>query len=147
MNKPFCPIATARIYGGKTVPNLHGRVNFYELQHSVLVEINVQGLPESKTGFFGFHIHEGKSCSGTDFSDTGSHYNPEGKPHPSHAGDFPPLLLCNGCAYQSFATDRIKIKDIIGRTVVIHSNPDDFTTQPTGNAGIKIACGVIVKIL
>lgn len=146
MNRAFCPVATACIFGSKTAPDLHGRVNFYELANSVLVEVNIQGLPKSKTGFFGFHIHEGKNCSGNDFSDTGSHYNPKDTQHPAHAGDLPPLLLCNGEANMTVATDRFKIKDIIGKTIVIHDQPDDFTTQPAGNAGTKIGCGVIAKI-
>ena len=145
MNKPFCPMATACIHGGETAPDLRGGVSFYELTISVLVEVSIQGLPNSKTGFFGFHIHNGNSCSGADFSNTGSHYNPKDTRHPTHAGDLPPLLLCNGGANMTFVTDRFRIKDIIGKTVVIHDSPDDFTTQPAGNAGTKIACGVIEK--
>lgn len=54
-------------------------------------------------------------------------------------------MLYNGGAYMNVATDRISVKDIIGRAVVIHSMPDDFTSQPSGNAGNKIACGAIFK--
>lgn len=63
--------------------------------------------------------------------------------HPKHAGDLPPLLACQGSAYLSVKTDRFCVEDILGRTVVIHSDPDDFHSQPAGNAGKKIACGVI----
>lgn len=63
----------------------------------------------------------------------------------AHAGDLPPLLSCQGNAYLSVKTDRFSVNEIIGRTVVIHSNPDDFHTQPAGNAGKKIACGVIQR--
>lgn len=63
--------------------------------------------------------------------------------HPKHAGDLPPLLECKGQAYLSVKTDRFTVDEIIGRTVIIHSDSDDFSTQPTGNAGRKIACGVI----
>ena len=112
----------------------------------MLIETKVSGLPmESETGFFGFHIHQGESCSGADFSGTGSHYNPVGLAHPKHAGDLPPLLSCRGNAYLSVKTDRFSVKDILGRTVVIHSDPDDFRSQPARNAGTKIACGVIRK--
>lgn len=146
MQKTFCPVATACIYGGEKTPKLQGWVNFYELSSSILIEAKIRNLPDSEKGYFGFHIHEGSNCSGTDLADTGSHYNPIYAEHPSHAGDLPPLLLCNGGAYLSFTTDRFNIKDIIGKTVVIHDSPDDFTTQPSGNAGTKIACGVIKRI-
>ena len=79
------------------------------------------------------------------FFDTGSHYDPSGTPHPKHAGDLPPLLLCNGGAFLAVRTDRFRVEDILGRTVVIHSGPDDFKSQPAGNAGKKLACGVIYR--
>ncbi len=110
-----------------------------------MVEVDIKGLPDNNSGFFGLHIHEGKSCMGENFSSTRNHYNPSESEHPKHRGDLPPLMLCNGGAYMNVATDRISVKDIIGRTVVIHSMPDDFTSQPSGNAGNKIACGVIYK--
>ena len=65
--------------------------------------------------------------------------------HPKHAGDLPPLLVCRGNAYLSVKTDRFTVNEIIGRTVVIHSDPDDFHSLPAGNAGMKIGCGVIYK--
>ena len=58
-------------------------------------------------------------------------------------GDLPPLLSCNGNAYMTVKTDRFKVKDIIGRTVIIHYRADDFRTQPSGDSGEKIACGII----
>lgn len=139
------PTATASIRGSSEFPNMFGQVNFYQKKDYVLIEANIKGLPHTDTGFFGFHIHEGDNCAGTGFSGTGSHYNPADTPHPAHAGDLPPLLLCKGGAYQSVATDRFSVADIIGRTVVIHSMPDDFTSQPAGNSGTKIACAVINK--
>lgn len=147
MNKnTSLPMAIANIRGRNEYPELKGQVKFYQKRNAVLVVANIQGLPETQTGIFGFHIHEGKSCDGNDFSETRSHYNPENTPHPSHSGDLPPLMRCNGGAYLAVATDRFNVKDIIGRTVVIHSMPDDFTTQPAGNAGMKIGCGVIYKM-
>ncbi len=139
-----CPDAVAQIHGGIEAPQLSGCVQFYQKSGCVLIEARITGLPtESETGFFGFHIHRGASCSGTDFSGTGSHYNPAEQAHPKHAGDLPPLLQCRGNAYLAFRTDRFSVNDIIGLTVVIHSSPDDFHSQPAGNAGKKIACGVI----
>lgn len=141
-----CPDAVAQICGGVEAPQLSGYVQFYQESGYVLIEARISGLPkESETGFFGFHIHQGESCSGLDFSGTGSHYDPGDRVHPKHAGDLPPLLECRGNAYLSVRTDRFSVNDIIGHTVVIHGDPDDFHSQPAGNAGKKIACGVICK--
>ena len=140
------PDAVAVIRGGMEAPNLNGEVRFYQNRDSVTVIADITGIPYSENGFFGFHIHEGISCSGENFADTGSHYNPSGNPHPRHKGDLPPLLKCNGGAYMTVLTDRFRVADIIGKSVVIHSMPDDFTTQPAGNAGTKIACGVIRRV-
>lgn len=140
-----CPDAVAQIRGGVDVPKLSGCVQFYQQKNCVLIVAEIFGLPKSETGFFGFHIHQGESCSGTDFSGTGSHYNPVDQVHPKHAGDLPPLMCCRGNVYLAVKTNRFTVHDIIGKTVVIHSDPDDFHTQPAGNAGKKIACGVIRK--
>lgn len=141
------PQAIAVINGGSTRPNLRGTIKFYQKQNCVLVVADVWGLPHTETGFFGFHIHEGSDCNGIDFSNSKSHYNPYDRPHPEHSGDLPPLMLCNNRAYSSVLTNRFNVSDIIGRTVIIHNMPDDFTSQPSGNAGEKIACGVIKKVL
>ncbi len=142
-----CPDALARIKGGTDYPCIRGQVRFYQERGRVLVVAHVSGLPDrSETGFFGFHIHEGESCAGEDFSRTGGHYDPMMMDHPCHAGDLPPLMLCRGEAHLALRTDRFRVEDIIGRTVVIHSAPDDFRTQPAGNAGTKIACGVICRV-
>ena len=129
--------AEARITG---VP-IQGVVRFLQKRDGVLVTAQITGLPES--GFFGFHIHEGRNCGGPDFGDTGSHFNPQNAAHPDHAGDLPPLLSAGGKAYLSVLTNRFSLAQVMGRTVVIHSDTDDFTTQPAGNSGEKIACGVI----
>ena len=79
------------------------------------------------------------------FPNSGAHYNPKECPHPFHAGDMPPLFGADGYAFLTFVTSRFTVKEIVGKTVIIHSSPDDFTTQPSGNAGEKIACGLIVE--
>lgn len=139
------PGAIARVAGGPEAPMLRGSVKFYQQPGGVLVVADISGLP-SRDGFYGFHIHEGTSCTGVGFADTRSHYNPLMAQHPDHAGDLPPLLGCNGRAFLAVLTDRFSIRDIIGRTVVIHGGADDFTTQPAGNAGTKIACGAIGRV-
>lgn len=140
------PDAVARIAGGVEAPKLSVCVQFYQENGCVLIEAKISGLPKtSESGFFGFHIHQGRDCSRVEFPGTEGHYNPLGQGHPEHAGDLPPLLWCRGAAYLSVKTDRFSVSEIIGRTVVIHSDPDDFHTQPAGNAGKKIACGVIQR--
>ncbi len=136
--------ASSYIKGGPDVPDLFGEVRFYQKHEGVLVVVNISNLPQNNSsGFFALHIHEGKACSGDNFSNTGNHYNPAGAPHPNHAGDLPPLISCGGYAYMAVMTNRFRVQDIIGHTIVIHSGPDDFKSQPSGNAGIKIACGII----
>lgn len=142
--------AKAIIKGGKQYPKINGVVYFKETQNGVLITARIDHLPETDnncTGrFFGFHIHEGPSCTGNakdEFADAKFHYNPNNCPHPFHKGDLPPLLENNGYAYMSVLTNKFRITDIIGKTLIIHDMPDDFTTQPSGNSSTKIACGVI----
>ena len=135
--------AMAKISGGEKYPHIRGRVIFEEKPCSVFVTAHICNLPETDTGFFGFHIHEGTDCGGKSFENTKGHYNPKNTTHPKHAGDMPPLIASEGRAYLSFETSRFKLCDVIGKTVVIHLGYDDFTTQPAGNAGEKIACGEI----
>ena len=145
-NMTHKPTAVAVIRGGDAAPDLVGEVSFYQKSDSVLVVARIANLPSnSESGFFGFHIHEGGSCTGADFADTGSHDHPTGMPHPRHAGDLPPLLISGGGACMAVETDRFRVADVVGKTVVIHSMPDDFVSQPSGNAGEKIACGVISR--
>lgn len=132
---------------------LHGRVTFRQKIQGVLVTVEIYGLPvqskECGEGVFGFHIHEGAGCGGTEqdpFSESKGHYNPSNCPHPYHAGDLPPLFSDNGYAYLSVMTGRFSVEEIIGKTVIIHDHPDDFTTQPAGNSGRKMACGVIERL-
>ena len=77
------------------------------------------------------------------FANTMGRYNPDMCMHPYHAGDMPPLFANNGHAFMMFLTDRFTINEIIGKTIILHSEPDDFHSQPSGNSGNKIACGVI----
>lgn len=139
------PNAAAQIRGSLEYGQLRGTARFYQFRHGVIIEVEVTGLPRSETGFYGFHIHSGGSCQGEGFSESGAHFDPGQVPHPLHAGDLPPLLGDQGYAYMKVLTQRFRVKDVIGKTIVIHSEPDDFRTQPSGNAGRKIACGLIEK--
>ncbi len=142
---PACPHAAAQIKGGAQTPQVTGEVRFYQECGAVLVVADISGMPTGETGFFALHIHEGNSCGGEGFAQTNGHYNPSGAAHPDHAGDLPPLMRCGERAFLAVRTDRFCVQEIIGKTVVIHGGPDDFHTQPAGNAGTKIACGEICK--
>lgn len=144
------PDAVAAIRGNSEHGGINGSVKFYQTAKGVLVLAEIFGLPISseKCGndIFAFHIHGGASCTGNtedEFADAGTHYNPTDCPHPYHAGDMPPLFSADGTAFLAFLSDRFTADEIIGKTVIIHDMPDDFTTQPSGNAGKKIACGEI----
>ncbi|MBQ7897202.1 MAG: superoxide dismutase family protein [Clostridia bacterium] len=148
------PQAFARIKGSALYPNLTGTVRFYEHPYGVVVVTEVEGLPnpESRCSspIFALHIHQGSSCTrevGDPFADSGMHYNPQNCLHPYHAGDLPPLFGANGYAFSACLTNRFSLDEIIGRTVILHSSLDDFSTQPSGNSGTKIACGEIVRRL
>lgn len=138
--------ACATLKGSALYPYIQGIVRFYQLGEAVLVIAEVENLPEQTDcgSVFAFHIHEGNSCGGEDFSDTKGHYNPSDCLHPYHAGDLPPLFSNGGTAWMAVQTNRFTVEEIEGHTVVIHERTDDFMTQPSGNAGRKIACGVIV---
>lgn len=139
------PSAYALIRGNKDNPKLHGTAYFYGTPFGgALVEVEVFGLPENMTSFYGMHIHENGDCT-LPFDKTGNHYNPTNSLHPMHAGDMPPLLGNHGYAYSVFYTERFNINDIINRSIIIHDMADDFTSQPSGNSGIKIGCGVIYR--
>lgn len=145
------PHAHARVWGSEEYLGIRGKVEFYQTNRGVVVLAEITGLPMAESAcdnsVFGFHIHEGSKCEGNaedTFAEVGLHYNPENCPHPIHAGDLPPIFNNKGYAIQMFLTDRFTVEEIIGRTIIIHSGPDDFTSQPAGNAGKKIACGRIV---
>ena len=142
----------AHVKGGKDFPELAGIVTFKEVSNGVLVTAKINGLPQSDTSclgrFFGFHIHEGTSCTGNvtdEFANAKSHLNSTNCPHPFQIGDLPPLIENDGYAYMSVLINKFKIQDIIGKVVIIHDMPDDFNSQPSGNSGTKIACGKIEK--
>lgn len=130
------PDAYAKITGDKNHPAIKGEVYFFDVYDGSLVMIQLEGLTNGN--FHGFHIHEGSTCD-----NMGGHYNPTNMEHPLHVGDFPSLLATERFSWMAFYTDRFHPEDIVGRTAIIHENPDDFHTQPSGNSGPIIACGEI----
>ncbi len=139
------PYAVAKVLGGTEYSSINGIVEFYSLPQGVVIVADIENLPKTATNIFAFHIHSGTTCD-DNFANTGTHYNPTNRKHPKHEGDMPPLFSNNGEAWFAFFDQRFNINDIIGKVVIIHDNPDDFTTQPAGNSGKKIACGVIQKL-
>lgn len=149
------PAAVAFMRGNDGNPDITGTVKFYRTSYyGVLVEAEIYGLPDSMdtsndkqtSNFYAFHIHEIGNCI-EPFNQTGEHFNPTEQLHPFHAGDMPPLLSSFGFAWTVFYDERFTIDDIMGCSVIIHSRPDDFRSQPSGNPGDKIACGVIQSVL
>lgn len=141
------PDAVAWINGSQAAPSLSGVVKFYATPYEgILTEAEIFGLPnltsQNSSDFYALHIHENGDCT-PPFDRTGGHYNPDNLPHPYHAGDFLPLLGNQGYAWMVFYDKRLRIPEILGKSVIVHSMPDDFTTQPAGNSGTKIGCGVI----
>jgi Cu-Zn family superoxide dismutase len=114
------------------------------------VTAEVRGLTP---GEHGFHMHEKGDCSSGDGMSTGGHWNPDSTPHgpqgaPHHAGDMPSLVAdANGNAKATFSLEGVTVapgaKSVVGRGLIVHKDPDDFKTQPTGNAGARVACAVI----
>lgn len=140
------PNAEAVICGSDKYPDLKGKAMFHQLCEGVIVHAEINCLPKNCNPFFAFHIHNGTQCTGNKsdpFADADGHYNPNNCPHPCHSGDMPPIISAKGKAVLVFLTDKFTVSEIIGKTVIIHSMPDDFTIQPSGNAGEKIACGII----
>ena len=147
--------AYAMIMAGPDYPSITGVVTFADVPGGVRVCADISGLPPYKpasgdkqpVGPFGFHIHEKGHCEVGDpskpFEACGGHWNPTNQPHGNHAGDFPVLFSNNGVAKMCFFTDRFTVADVLGRSVMIHENPDDYRSQPAGNSGKRIACGEI----
>jgi Cu-Zn family superoxide dismutase len=131
-----------------------GTASFQQNGTQVTLRVRVEGLKPG--GEHGFHIHEKGDCSSGDGMSTGGHFNPSGKSHGAHdaadhhAGDLPSLKAdANGRVDVTVALAGVSIggpdADIVGRGLIVHANPDDFKTQPTGNSGARIACGVITR--
>ncbi len=139
--------AFAKIKGNAQYHKLEGLAYFYPIKNGTLVEIEVNNMPLDLSHPYALHIHEGNSCEGQDFELSKGHFNPTNVEHPKHAGDLPPLFSNNGYSYMLVYTDRFRPVDVIDKTVIIHDNSDDFKTQPSGNSGNKIACGVIEKLM
>lgn len=142
------PTATATLdaMGSSTA---RGTVTFVQAANGVEVTVDATGVPP---GVHGFHVHEKGEC-GSDGMAAGGHFNPSNVAHgaptddPHHAGDFGNVTAdANGVVHSQFTMPGITVEaganSVVGHAVILHANPDDLKTQPTGNAGGRIACGV-----
>ncbi len=148
---PQAPAATAALES-RSGSTASGQLSFVEQPGAVRVHVELHGLaPGSEHGF---HIHDKGDCSAPDASSAGGHFNPGGTAHgradgaPHHAGDAPSVVAdAHGAVKVDFLMAGVTLApgalSIVGRAVVLHGNRDDYTTQPAGNAGPRIACGVI----
>lgn len=146
----YQPQAYTWVSGNAENPDLNGLIQFYDTAYGgTIIQAEIYGLPYENllkpTGFYAMHIYEHGDCSGS-FENAGMHFNPSGSAHPDHAGDFVPLFGNHGYAWVTFYDERLTIDEIIGRSLIIHANRDDFTTQPFGDSGKKIGCGVIIGL-
>lgn len=130
---------------------MSGTVTFTETEGSVIIVAHLEGTP---SGPHGFHLHEIGDCSASDFTSAGGHFNPAAVDHAGphdevrHAGDFGNIEVgADGSAHLELTSDLITLGEgdnsIMGRAVIVHKDADDLTSQPTGAAGARIACGVI----
>lgn len=133
-----------------------GTARFTQVGNVVRIVVEVKGLPP---GPHAVHVHAVGRCDPPDFNSAGPHFNPTGKQHGalnplgSHAGDLPNITVAaDGTGRMETATEQLSLGagptsvwDADGSALVIHADRDDFRTDPTGNAGARIACGVLVK--
>lgn len=146
------PFAHADLRGSSEHPNIKGTVDFFATPLGVVVSTQVSGLPYDKDDpcapqIYGFHIHNAGKCTGSaeaPFEDAGAHFDKHGCAHPAHSGDLPPLFGNQGYAWSAVLTDRFFPEDVMGRSVIVHAEADDFRTDPSGNSGKRIACGIII---
>ena len=145
------PMASADLQA-RSGSSVSGKVTFSETNGRLRVDAQVAGLTP---GEHGFHVHEAGDCSAPDASSAKGHFNPAGKTHGHHAsaehhgGDMPNLVAnANGEARFSGEIDGLSLSGmtgVMGRSIVIHADPDDYKSQPAGNSGKRIACGVIAS--
>lgn len=148
---PSGPRAGAQLQA-TTGNSTSGNASFVQAGGKVLVSGEVRGLKPNAE--HGFHVHEKGDCSSGDGMSTGGHFNPAGAPHGNHgagahhAGDLPSLKAdASGVARFSFESSMIAVgsgvTNVVGKGLIVHRDPDDYKTQPTGNAGPRLACAVI----
>ena len=147
---PAGPMSSADLQA-RSGSAVSGKVTLTELNGRLRVEAQVAGLTP---GEHGFHVHEAGDCSAPDASSAKGHFNPAGKAHGHHAGSERhggdmPNLVANAAGEARFSGEIEGLSlsgasGVIGRSVVVHADPDDYKSQPAGNSGKRVACGVVI---
>jgi Cu-Zn family superoxide dismutase len=127
-----------------------GTVHFTKEGTGLRVVADFKGVDQA--GGHGFHVHETGDCASHDFHTAGGHFNPAGTPHgcppaERHAGDFGNVeIAADGTAHFEQTTDLLSLdgpNSVVGKALIFHGGTDDCQTQPTGNSGDRLACGVV----
>jgi len=145
------PLKAVAVLHPTTGNNVTGTVTFTEVEDGVRVDAAITGLTPGKHGF---HVHESGDCSAPDAGSAGAHFNPTNKQHGGadslerHVGDMGNIEAdASGEAKLNYLDHRMSLgndrRSIIGRAVIVHAKPDDLKTQPSGDSGDRVACGVI----
>jgi Cu-Zn family superoxide dismutase len=148
---PAPRMAAAQLSGPAGVS---GVVNFTEVPGGIQVVTRVEG---ASPGQHGLHVHEVGACDGPDFQSAGGHFNPTGAPHagpmatPRHAGDLGNIeIAADGTGSADLTTDLLTLDEgansVLGKSVIVHAGADDLTTQPTGDSGSRVACGLVERV-
>jgi superoxide dismutase, Cu-Zn family len=151
--KPKAPAQATVAVEAKSAATLTGKASFTQKGKDVVFKLDVEKAPP---GEHAVHVHEKGDCSSPDGKSAGGHWNPENQPHGQwghdghHLGDIGNFTVGqNGKGTITLTTDKWTIgtgapNDVVGKAIIVHEKVDDFKTQPTGNAGGRIGCGVIV---
>lgn len=150
---PAAPASAAAALEGRSGSMVAGQLSFTAAADGVTVAGEISGLPPSSE--HGFHLHQTGDCSAPDAKSAGDHLNPEMVPHggpaasPRHLGDLPNITSdAQGKAVINATVANATLgdggaRDLIGKAVIVHAKADDYMTQPSGNSGDRIACGVV----
>ncbi len=144
------------ILEAKSGSNASGKAYFIEKDGMVIMEAKISGL---EPGMHAIHLHEKADCTSEDGTSSGGHWNPTFEPHGAwgakegyHKGDIGNFMVDeSGVGTVQFSTDQWCIgcgdekKDILGKAIIVHQGSDDFTSQPSGNAGARVSCGGVIE--